>query len=72
MEGSQTTQENQTVEQNENINEVQNKIAQQQTETQQVDLLPNQTLYLNNINEKIKTDGKFIYTKIKKEKNFFE
>ncbi len=59
MEGSQIPQENQTVEQNENINEVENKIAQP-TDTQQADLLPNQTLYLNNLNEKIKTDGKSI------------
>lgn len=63
MEGSQITQENQTVEQSENINEVQNKFAQQ-SDTQQADLLPNQTLYVNNLNEKIKNDGKFNLNKI--------
>jgi len=60
MEGYQTTQEIHTVEQNGNINEVQNKFAKH-TDTQQADIMPNQSLYLNNLNEKIKTDGKLIF-----------
>lgn len=56
MEGNQTIQEPQTVEQTENINEVQIKYSQQQG-IPQTDTLPNQTLYVNNLNEKIKNDG---------------
>ena len=59
MENNQNFEETKSHEQHENINEVQNPNIQQQENTRQVDFLPNQTLYINNLNEKIKSDGKF-------------
>jgi len=59
MEGTQANQEPQIMNQNENINEVQNKISQQKV-TPQVDSLPNPTLYINNLNEKMKNDGNYL------------
>ena len=48
--------ENQTTNTNIKVEEVEKQSLA--TNTQIIDLLPNQTLYINNLNEKIKVDGK--------------
>jgi len=61
MENSQIIDNTKTSNQIENYHETQNQIMQQQDNSKQIDALPNQTLYINNLNEKIKTDGKKFY-----------
>ncbi len=61
MENIQAIESIKPSEQNENNNEGIIKISHPHDITKQSDALPNQTLYLNNLNEKIKTDGKFLF-----------
>lgn len=46
---------------NMNVNEKTLQSNEQIEQMQSVDILPNQTLYINNLNEKIKLDGMNIF-----------
>jgi len=58
MENSHNLEETKMMENNENINEINKQnVLFSDVSKQQADFLPNQTLYINNLNEKIKNDG---------------
>ena len=54
-------QDNNTIKVEENDKQTESLIDQNKTVIPNNEILPNQTLYINNLNEKIKVDGKISY-----------